>query len=107
MKVIVEKGYPIVTVCRALQYPGSSYYAAQKGLEDPKQGYSDEEIQLEQQIRKLIKDHSEFGYRRVWAHLRFRMNLEVGRNKVHRIIKKNGCRPHHRDDLERNGNDSL
>ena len=88
--MIVEKGYRVVAVCRALQYPGSSYYAAQKRLENPKQGSCHEEVQLVEQIRKLIKDHSEFGYRRVWAHLRFRMNIQVGRNKVHRIIKKNG-----------------
>jgi putative transposase len=88
--VIVEEGYRVVTVCRALQYPKSSYYATQERLKNPKQGSSNEAVQLDEQIRKLIKDHPEFGYRRVWAHLRFRMNIEVGRNKVHRIIKKNG-----------------
>jgi putative transposase len=90
VKVFIDKGYRVITVCRALRYPRSSYYAVRKRFENPEQGFSDEEVQLKEQIRKLIKDHSEFGYRRVWAHLRFRMNVEVGRNKVHRIIKKNG-----------------
>ncbi|WP_243438497.1 IS3 family transposase [Fundidesulfovibrio soli] len=41
-------------------------------------------------IRSLKADHPFWGYRRIWAHLRFVDELAVGKNRVHRLMKEHG-----------------
>jgi putative transposase len=87
VKTLVDRGHPIAATCRALSYPRSSYYAARR----PKQqcrGPDQEAEELAQLIRKVISNNPHFGYRRVWAHLKFRQGVAVGRNRVHRIMKQ-------------------
>lgn len=40
-------------------------------------------------IEKLKAEHPFWGYRRVWAYLKFRQRLTVNRNRVYRIMKEN------------------
>jgi len=46
--------------------------------------------ELLERIRALKADHPFWGYRRIWAHLRFVDQLSVGRNRVHRLMKEHG-----------------
>jgi putative transposase len=42
---------------------------------------------LAHRIRRLITAHPTYGYRRIWALLRFKEKLEVNRKAVYRILK--------------------
>ena len=44
---------------------------------------------LERRIRRLIRKHPTFGYRRLWAMLR-RSGIPVNRKTVYRVLKSNG-----------------
>ena len=41
-----------------------------------------------ERIQKLKADHPFWGYRRVWAHLRFVDNLEVNKKRILRLMRK-------------------
>jgi putative transposase len=41
-------------------------------------------------FQDLIQIHPTFGYRRLWAILRYREDYRIGRNTVYRLLKKNG-----------------
>lgn len=43
--------------------------------------------ELAARIHQLIQEHPTFGYRRIWALLRFREGLRVNRKKVQRIMQ--------------------
>lgn len=45
------------------------------------------DIGLTERIRELIQTHPSFGYRRIWALLRFREGMVVNRKKVQRIMQ--------------------
>ncbi len=49
---------------------------------------SDEKLML--YIRNIKSDHPLWGYRRVWAYLKFRMEMNIGKNRVYRLLKENG-----------------
>lgn len=38
-------------------------------------------------IKELKDGHPSWGYRRVWAHLKFRQNISVNKKRIHRIMK--------------------
>ena len=42
---------------------------------------------LEQRIHKLIQKHPTWGYRFIWAWIRFREGLQINRKKVYRILR--------------------
>jgi putative transposase len=55
---------------------------------------------LVERIRRVIEEHPTFGYRRVWAILRFREKIVVNRKAVYRVLRVKGwftnqrtCRP--------------
>jgi putative transposase len=85
----VSKELPSVSlrrVCRALDVNRSSVYLPGEhcpaGSARPK---LDEE--MAGQLHALVQQHPTFGYRRLWALLRFGQNLTVNLKKVHRIVK--------------------
>ncbi len=43
---------------------------------------------LAKKIEEIVSQHSQYGYRKVYAILRFRMKIPVYRNKVYEIMKK-------------------
>lgn len=45
--------------------------------------------ELLRRIRPLKADHPAWGYRRIWAYLRYREELVVGKNRVYRVLKEN------------------
>ncbi|MEZ5406212.1 MAG: DDE-type integrase/transposase/recombinase [Verrucomicrobiia bacterium] len=40
-------------------------------------------------IQKLKTEHPAWGYRRIWAYLRYRQNRKVGKNRIYRLLKEN------------------
>ena len=44
--------------------------------------------ELAVKIEEIVKQHPQYGYRKVFAILRYRMKLPVYRNKVYDIMKK-------------------
>lgn len=43
---------------------------------------------LIEKIKEIKSHHPFWGYRRVWAHLKFKMGFSVGKNRVYGIMKK-------------------
>ena len=41
-----------------------------------------------EQIIAIKVDHPLWGYRRVWSYLRYRQNVIVGKNRIHRLMKE-------------------
>lgn len=39
-------------------------------------------------IRDIKADHPLWGYRRIWAYLRYRENVVIGKNRVYRLMKE-------------------
>ena len=50
-------------------------------------------VERDQELLELIEpikaDHPAWGYRRVWAYLRYRRSVVVGKNRIYRIMKEN------------------
>jgi putative transposase len=46
------------------------------------------EQKISEEIEKLVKQYPQYGYRKVYAILKFRMGLPVYRNKVYKIMKE-------------------
>ena len=46
-------------------------------------------MKLLDEIKDLKEDHPCWGYRRIWAYLRFRLGHKVNRKRVHRLMKIN------------------
>ena len=41
------------------------------------------------QIQQLKAEHPYWGYRRIWAYLKYHENLPVNPKRIHRIMKQN------------------
>ena len=86
---LIKEGYSIKCVCDVLGYCRSGHYRALKRRSlTVKPPVIDKEIAMA--IYETICLYPWFGYRRVWAYLKYRCGCDVGRNKVHRIMKLNG-----------------
>ncbi len=79
-------------VCRLLSVPRSAMSERRSG--SPKEPTTDR--LLTDRIGELIQKHPTFGYRRLWALLRFRDGLLVNRKTVYRILKLKGWFCHER-----------
>jgi putative transposase len=83
-------GYAVRDACQALGISRSAYYAAQKGR-SPKSRRDLVVDNLLVTLMKQIKDaHIFWGYRRVWAWLRFRLAVVVNQKRVRRLMKEHG-----------------
>jgi putative transposase len=94
------QGYPLSLLCRALGISRAGFYKSQGVQAAPshpprRQRYNEE---LAQRIRRLLDHEESFGYRRVWAWLRFKEGMLVNPKTVHRIMQLKGwqCRLWHR-----------
>lgn len=45
---------------------------------------------LKEHIAALKQEHPLWGYRRIWAYLRYRQGMRVGKNRVYGIMKRDG-----------------
>jgi putative transposase len=93
-------------ICKVFKIPRANWYRAKKGLSHkisqkrgPKSSVSDEA--LEEEIKGIIwdQDYLDYGYRRVWAILRFDRNFIVGQRRVQKLMQRNKWQcvtPHHK-----------
>lgn len=94
------QGSPLSLVCRALGGSRAGVYTSQHRASapqcPPQQPRYDQA--LAQRMRGLLDREERFGYRRVWAWLRFKEGRRVNPNAVHRILQLKGwpCRLWHR-----------
>jgi len=56
----------------------------------PYTGVAKKNEALISRIRCLKQDHPFWGYRRIWAHLRYVNHLDVGRNRIYRLMQAEG-----------------
>jgi putative transposase len=94
------QGYALSLVCRALDVSRAGFYKRQgrertASLPRRPPRY---DAGLAQRIRQLLDSEESFGYRRVWAWLRFKEGIRVNPKTVHRIMQLKGwqCRLWHR-----------
>ncbi len=52
------------------------------------QSVMDRNQALLEQIKALKTDHPLWGYRRVWAHLKYRQGIPVNKKRVYRLMKE-------------------
>ncbi|MBE0433785.1 IS3 family transposase [candidate division WOR-3 bacterium] len=90
MAVFQGGGYTVRDACQALGVSRSAYYAAQKtgGTRLRRNRAADNVLVV---LMRQIKDaHIYWGYRRVWAWLRFRSGVVVNQKRVRRLMKEHG-----------------
>ena len=75
-------------ICRVLgvSRSGSIRPTSKSGAE----GGRNRGSELSERILELIREHPTFGYRRLWALLRFHDGITVTKRTVHRILTSNG-----------------
>ncbi len=83
-----ECGYSIRDACGALGISRSGYYYF---LKRRVQGQKEEirEDGILQKIKGIKTDHPFWGYRRVWAWLRYREGILINQKRVRRLMKEN------------------
>ena len=50
-----------------------------------------DDIPILDKIKKIKADHPLWGYRCVWAYMRYRDRIVIGKNRVHCLMKENDC----------------
>jgi putative transposase len=76
------------TVCRVLGVARSALYRHPSSAST--QLRSAEDAELVSRIKELIKQHPTYGYRRIWARLRFGDKRLINRKKVRRLLQQQG-----------------
>lgn len=93
-KRFLNQGYSRSVVAGALGLHRSTLYRHESQNMDvqAKEPAIDEVLAL--RIRAILDREETFGYRRVWAHLRFKEGIKVNIKKIHRIMSLKGwqCR---------------
>jgi putative transposase len=76
------------TVCRILGVARSALYRHQSAPSDHPRISQDAELVA--RIKELIEQHPTYGYRRIWARLRFGDGRVINRKKVRRLLRQQG-----------------
>ena len=76
-------GYAIRRICRILEVNRSSLEKRHEGRRRAARSSPD----LEAKLQVLIQEHPTYGYRRLWALLRYRLGIMVNRKRIYRILK--------------------
>ena len=79
-------------VCRVLKFSRARLRARAVSVKVPPRL---DEVLVER-LRRLIERHPTFGYRRLWALLRFGEAMRVNRKAVYRVLKVKGWLVHNR-----------
>jgi transposase len=69
---------------RAIGLPKSTYYYRQKRPDKP----SEEEQKLMSQVREIIQEHPEYGYRRILPELEERTGRTVNHKRLRRLLSE-------------------
>lgn len=82
-------------LCRVLQVPRSAWRAARRPSRSPRPPRP-LNGDLVARVAALIQAHPTFGYRRLWALLRFREGRRINRKTVYRVLQHYGRFVHQR-----------
>jgi putative transposase len=85
-----EAGWSAAAACRMIGLSRSAYYAAQQAGPARAAGPDPSDEALLARIRPLTEAHPFWGYRRVWAWLRYREGLRVNKKRVDRLMREAG-----------------
>ena len=86
-------GCPIRRICRVLHVSRSSLSPVRPL---PRQRNQDSS-ELEEKLHVLIQEHPTYGYRRLWALLRYRLDIKVNRKRIYRLLKRKRWLVHQRE----------
>ena len=75
-------------ICRRLGVARSALYRHQPDIPLPAPARADDELLA--RIKELIEQHPTYGYRRIWARLRFGDGRVINRKKVYRLMQAQG-----------------
>jgi len=86
----------VVDACAAAGISKSGYYASQtvatgkaSNRTDPISSKAGADAAIVERIKQLRLDHPFWGYRRMWAWLRFRDGLFINKKRVYRLMQQN------------------
>jgi putative transposase len=80
-------------ICRVLGVARSALYRHQPAATQPR---APQDAELVARIKELIDVHPTYGYRRIWARLRFGDGRVINRKKVRRLLRQHGWMIHQR-----------
>jgi putative transposase len=86
-------GCPIRRICRILHVSRSSLTPTHPSRKRQQQG----SVELEEKLHVLIQEHPTYGYRRLWALLRYRLGENVNRKRIYRLLKRKRWLVHQRE----------
>ena len=90
MGKLKESGFTVKDACAALGISRSGYYSFLRGGFKEFREDSFKDGGLLERIKALKADHPFWGYRRVWAWLRYRDRFLVNQKRVRRVMKEHG-----------------
>ncbi len=76
------------TICRVLGVARSALYRHHPNPPAPSRVTADADVVA--RIKELIEEHPTYGYRRIWARLRFGDKRVINRKKVRRLLRQQG-----------------
>lgn len=98
METLRETRCLVAEACRLVGLSRRRYYAARHVDHTPVTAPDPSDEALLARIRPLSEAHPFWGYRRVWAWLRYREGLRVNKRRVYRLMREAGLtvkRAHH------------
>jgi len=86
----LSKDYPVTLVLKTLGVKKSTYYRhiKKKNLSIEPKKEEGLNSKLLEEIKAILKEHPFWGYRRVWAYLRYVRNYRVNRKRIYRLMKE-------------------
>jgi transposase InsO family protein len=90
VEALRERGWSATAACRLVGLSRSAYYAARHMRPVPTVVPAPSEQALLARIRPLTEAHPFWGYRRVWAWLRYRDGMPVNKKRVYRLMREAG-----------------
>jgi len=84
---LIQQGYKVAEVSKALGIARSSLYYKNK---DRKRAKKQTDLSLLEKIKQIASEHPFWGYRRIWAYLKFRKGIRISQRKVYKLLKENG-----------------
>jgi transposase InsO family protein len=85
-----EAGWSVGAACRLVGLSRSGYDAARQQRPGPAAVPNPSDAALLERIRAVTEGHPFWGYRRVWAWLRYREGLLVNKKRVYRLMREAG-----------------
>ena len=82
---LIKEGYKVIDISKALGIARSSLYYKNKGRNKARRK---SDMNLLEKIREIISQHPYWGYRRIWAYLRFRKALKISQKKIYNLLKE-------------------